>query len=96
MVEQYQMEAAPILTEPTWRHCQAMEINLFHKDIAGKMDEPDLRKSNADVNLGLTKCTSFTSESKVVNLIGRLRGDTSLSRKILVGNSKSASEATSQ
>ena len=39
------------------------------------MDEPDPTKSNADANLGLEKRASFTSESKVVDMIGRRNGD---------------------
>ena len=39
------------------------------------MDEPDPTKSNADVNLGMKRRVSFTNESKVVNMIGRLHGD---------------------
>ena len=39
------------------------------------MDEPDPTKANADANLGLKKRASFTSESKVVDIIGRLHGD---------------------
>ena len=34
------------------------------------MDEPDPTKGNADVNLGLKKRASFTSKSKVVDMIG--------------------------
>ena len=49
--------------------------SLFYKDTAGKMDEPDSTKANADANLGLKKRASFTSESKVVDMIGRLHGD---------------------
>ena len=49
--------------------------SLFYKDIASKMDKPDLTKSNADVNLGLEKRASFTRESKVVDMIGRFHGD---------------------
>ena len=49
--------------------------SLFYKDTAGKMDEPDPTKANADANLGLNKRGSFTSESKVVGMIGRLHGD---------------------
>ena len=49
--------------------------SLFYRDTAGKMDEPDLTKVNADANLGLRKHASFTSESKVVDMIGRLHGD---------------------
>ena len=39
------------------------------------MDEPDPTKANADANLGLKKGASFTIESKVVDMIGRLHGD---------------------
>ena len=39
------------------------------------MNEPYPTKANADANLGLKKCASFTSESKVVDMIGRLHGD---------------------
>ena len=49
--------------------------SLFYKDTAGKMDEPDPTKSNADTNLGLKKHASCTSESKVVDMIRRLHGD---------------------
>ena len=49
--------------------------SLFYKDTACKMDEPAPTKVNADVNLGLKKRASFTSESKVVDMIGRLHGD---------------------
>ena len=45
--------------------------SLFYKDTAGKMDETDLAKANADANLGLKKRASFTRESKVVDMIGR-------------------------
>ena len=38
------------------------------------MDEPDPTKANADAKLGLKKRASFTSESKVVDMIGRLLG----------------------
>ena len=38
------------------------------------MDEPDPTKANADAKLGLKKRASFTSESKVVDMIGRLHG----------------------
>ena len=48
--------------------------SLFWKDTAGKMDEPDPTKGNANVNLGLQKRASFASESKVVDMIGRLNG----------------------
>ena len=37
--------------------------SLFYKDAAGKMDELDPTKANADANLRLKKCASFTSES---------------------------------
>ena len=43
--------------------------SLFYKDTAGNMDEPNLTKGNADVNFGLKKRASFTSESKVVDMI---------------------------
>ena len=56
----------------------------FYKDTAGKMDETDSTKSNADVNLGLKKCGSFTSESKVVDMIGRLHGDIFSQKKYLL------------
>ena len=49
--------------------------SLFYKDTAGKMDEPDPTKSSADINLGLKKPASFTRESKVMDMIGRLHGD---------------------
>ena len=49
--------------------------SLFYKDTAGKMDEPDPTKGNANVNLGLKKHALFTSESRVVDMIGRLHGD---------------------
>ena len=39
------------------------------------MDEPDPAKANAKSNLGLKKHVSFTSESKIVDMIGRLHGD---------------------
>ena len=48
--------------------------SIFYKDTAGKMDEPDLTKSNADVNLGLKKCASFTSEG-IMDMNGRRHGD---------------------
>ena len=48
--------------------------SLFYKDAAGKMDEPDPTKANADANLGLKKRASFTSESRVVGMIWRLHG----------------------
>ena len=46
--------------------------SLFYKDTAGEMDEPDPTKATADANLGLKKHASFTSDSKVVDMIGRL------------------------
>ena len=49
--------------------------SLLYKDTAGKMDEPNPTKANADANLRLKKRASFTSESKVVDMIGRLHGD---------------------
>ena len=50
--------------------------SLFYKDTSGKiMDEPDPTKANADADLGLKKRASFTSERKVVDMIGRLQGD---------------------
>ena len=52
-----------------------LNSSLFYKVTAGKMDEPDPTKANADANLRLKKHASFTSESKVVDMIGRLRGD---------------------
>ena len=48
---------------------------LFYKSTAGKMDELVQTKANADANLGLKKRASFTSESKVVDMIGRLHAD---------------------
>ena len=44
--------------------------SLFYKDTA----ETDLTKANADANLGLKKCASFISKSKVVNMTGRPHG----------------------
>ena len=78
------METVPTLTELTWKHCQAMEkklrvthltSSLFYKDTAGKMDDGRPTKASADANLGLKKRASFPSESKVVDMIGRLHGD---------------------
>ena len=42
---------------------------------AGEVDQADPTESNADLNLGLKKCASFTSESKLVDMIGKLHGD---------------------
>ena len=58
--------------------------SLFYKDTAGKMDKPDPTKGNADVNLGLKKRASFTCESKVVDMIGRLHGDIFKQEKYLL------------
>ena len=78
---------------------------LLYKDTAGQMDEPDPTKANVDVNLGLKKRASFTSERKVVDTIGKFHGDNFTetvsrkkfqSRKICVGYGESAFEATSQ
>ena len=44
-------------------------------DTVGKIDEADPTKGNADENLGLKKGASFTGESKVVDMIGRLHVD---------------------
>ena len=38
------------------------------------MDKPDPTQHNADADLELKKCSSFTNESKVVNMIGGLYG----------------------
>ena len=48
------------------------------------MDEPDPTKANTDVNLGLKKCASFTSESKAVDLTGKLHGDIFSQEKYLL------------
>ena len=58
------------------------------------MDEPDPTKANADANLGLKKRASFTSERKVVDMIGRLHGD--IFNQEIVGYGESAFEATLQ
>ena len=60
----------------------------FHKDTAGKMDELDPTKANADANLGLKKRDSFTSESKVVDMTGRLHGDIFNQEKYLLDTVK--------
>jgi hypothetical protein len=46
---------------------------LFYKDEAGKMDSND--PSDASGNSGLRKRSSFTAESKEVDLVGRLHTD---------------------
>ena len=61
---------------------------LFYKDTAGKMDEPDPTKANADANLELKKRASFTSESKVVDMIWRLHGDIFNQEKYLLDMAK--------
>ena len=48
------------------------------------MYELDPTKANADINLGLKKHASFTSESKVVDMIGRNRGDIFNQEKFLL------------
>ena len=68
---------------------------LFYKNTAGKMDEPNPTKANADANLGLKKSVSFTSESKVVDMIGRLHGDIFNKEKYLLDMVKIAFEVTS-
>ena len=52
-----------------------LTASLFYKDTAGKMDEPDPTKTGNNVNQGLKKRATFTSESGIVDLIGRLHGD---------------------
>ena len=59
--------------------------SLFYKDTAGKMDELDPTKVNANANLGLKKRASFTSESKVVDMIWKLHGDILNQEKYLLG-----------
>ena len=49
--------------------------SLFYEDTAGKMDEHNPTKANADANMGLKERASFTCESKVLDVIGRLHGD---------------------
>ena len=81
MVEQYQMGATPTLTEPTLLSYEEeaksthLASSLFYKDTGGKIDELDPTKAKADANLRLKKRASFTSESKVVDMIERLHGD---------------------
>ena len=70
--------------------------SLFYKDTAGKMDEPDLTKANADAILGLKKHASLTNESKVVNMIERLHRDIFNQEKLFFGYGESAFEATSK
>ena len=59
------------------------------------MDECDPTKANANANLGLKKRASFTSESKVVDMIGRLYGDICYQEKYLLDMVK-VFEVTSQ
>ena len=52
-----------------------LTASLFYKDRAGKMDEPNPRAADVDVNTGLKKRAEFTNENRTVDMIGRIHSD---------------------
>ncbi|PIK55304.1 hypothetical protein BSL78_07776 [Apostichopus japonicus] len=58
--------------------------SLFYKDTAGYMNEADPKAESSSANLGLKKRTTFTTQSKTVDMIGPIHSDIFFQEKYLL------------